>query len=82
MFSKVKKSVWTQLKANHISTRTLFIVSAWNLQSFVDLLDNENGIKNKQVRLIDEERFVRRVVEGVLFKRKRLEKKKKKGLAT
>ena len=43
------------------------------------MLDKEQDKKDEtNVRLIDEERFVRRVVEGVLYKRKRNDKKAKK----
>ncbi|KAI9490096.1 interferon-inducible GTPase-domain-containing protein [Zychaea mexicana] len=77
LVEEVRTSVWAQLKASHISTRTLFIVSAWNLQSFVCMLDQQDKNDGKKVRLIDEERFIRRVVEGVLYKRRRTEKAKR-----
>lgn len=73
---QVKQSIYKQLKANRLSTKRLFIVSAWNLQEFVSVLSNQE--MEQSLRLIDEQRFLRRLIEGVLVKRKYREKLKKK----
>lgn len=76
LVKEVKQSIYKQLKSNNFSTRKLFIISAWNLQEFVSALSKRE--LNKDMRLIDEQRFMRTLIEGVLAKRRRKEKLKHK----
>lgn len=69
LVQEVRHSIYKQLKANKLSTRRLFILSAWNLQEFVSALSKGEEGRFKDQRLIDEARFIRRLVEGVLAKR-------------
>lgn len=73
---EVRRSVYKQLKAHHLSTKRLFIVSAWTLQEFVAVLSTGEQ-PDHHMRLIDEQRFMRTLIEGVLVKRKREKKQEK-----
>ncbi|KAH8549967.1 interferon-inducible GTPase-domain-containing protein [Umbelopsis sp. PMI_123] len=74
LVKEVKQSIYKQLKSNNFSTRKLFIISAWNLQEFVSALSKRELDKNMPI--IDEQRFMRTLIEGVLAKRRRKEKMK------
>jgi hypothetical protein len=76
LIKEVKQSIYKQLKSNNFSTKKLFILSAWNLQEFVSALSKRE--LNKDMHLIDEQRFMRTLIEGVLAKRRRKEKMKHK----
>ncbi|KAJ2965039.1 hypothetical protein NQZ79_g75 [Umbelopsis isabellina] len=76
LVKEVKQSIYKQLKSNNFSTKKLFIISAWNLQEFVSALSKRE--LNKDMHLIDEQRFMRTLIEGVLAKRRRKEKMKHK----
>ncbi|KAI8340463.1 interferon-inducible GTPase-domain-containing protein [Chlamydoabsidia padenii] len=73
---EVRKSIYRQMKDNKLSTKRLFTISAWNLQEFVYTLSTKKLQNN--LKLIDEQRFLRVLIEGVILKRKRELKKKKK----
>lgn len=65
---EVKDSVFSQLKQCGLSTRKLFIVSAYSLRQFVATINQKE--KRKTIQLIDEERFMTSLIEGVLSKRR------------
>ncbi|KAI8365265.1 interferon-inducible GTPase-domain-containing protein [Radiomyces spectabilis] len=71
---EVRQSIYKQLKANQMSTKRLFIISAWNLQEFVSSL-SQRQLKD-HLPTIDEERFMRILIEGVLKKRQREQKRR------
>ncbi|CAO3625411.1 unnamed protein product [Cunninghamella blakesleeana] len=77
---EVRKSIYRQMKDNKISTKRLFTISAWHLQEFVSALSQKKLVDN--LELIDEQRFLRVLIEGVLVKRKRELKKKKQEAAS
>ncbi|ORZ06722.1 interferon-inducible GTPase-domain-containing protein [Absidia repens] len=66
---EVRKSIYRQMKDNKLSTKRLFTISAWNLQEFVHVLSHKQLDSN--LKLIDEQRFLRVLIEGVILKRKR-----------
>ncbi|ORX62765.1 P-loop containing nucleoside triphosphate hydrolase protein [Hesseltinella vesiculosa] len=72
---EVRKTVYRDMKNYKISTRRLFTISAWNLQEFVQSLSQQD-LRRDYLRLIDENRFLKVLIEGVLLKRKREMKKK------
>lgn len=75
LMKEVRKSIYRQMKDNKLSTKRLFTISAWNLQEFVYHLSKKQLENN--LKLIDEQRFLRVLIEGVILKRKRELKKKK-----
>lgn len=73
----MKHTICKHLRANRISKRRLFIISSWALQDYVKML-TEHSMEKDKLRLIHEERFLRQLVEGLLYKRRRTEKHRKK----
>ncbi|KAI8068128.1 interferon-inducible GTPase-domain-containing protein [Gilbertella persicaria] len=73
---EVKDSVFTQLRQNQLNTKKLFIVSAASLQLFVATI-NKKEVR-KTLKLIDEERFMTALIEGVMVKRRYYEKQERK----
>lgn len=72
----MRESVFSQLRQEQLNTRKLFIISAETLQAFVATINNEE--KRDHLDTIDEQRFIRALVEGVFAKRRLLEKQNKK----
>lgn len=72
---EVKDSVFSQLKQCQLSTKKLFIVSSHSLRQFVTTINKKE--KRKTLQLIDEERFMTSLIEGVLAKRRVTKKKAK-----
>ncbi|CDH59159.1 hypothetical protein RO3G_14116 [Lichtheimia corymbifera JMRC:FSU:9682] len=77
LVEEVKHTICKHLRANRISKRRLFIISSWALQDYVKML-TEHSMEKDKLRLIHEERFLRQLVEGLLYKRRRTEKHRKK----
>ncbi|KAG0176512.1 hypothetical protein DFQ28_007207 [Apophysomyces sp. BC1034] len=76
LVNEVRQSICKQLKANQMNTKRLFIISAWNLQEFVSVLSQRK--MDYHLRLIDEQRFMRTLIEGVLSKRQRERRRQQK----
>lgn len=66
---EVKDSVFSQLKESRLNTKKLFIVSSSTLRQFVSTINKQE--KRKRLQLIDEERFMTSLIEGVLAKRRK-----------
>lgn len=68
----MRDSVFTQLRQHKLNTKKLFIVSADTLRLFVATINKKE--KRKAIQLIDEQRFMTALIEGVVNKRQQLEK--------
>lgn len=69
---EVRDSVFTQLRQHKLNTKKLFIVSADTLRLFVATINKKE--KRQAIQLIDEQRFMTALIEGVVNKRQQLEK--------
>lgn len=69
---KVRDSVFTQLRQHGLNTKKLFIVSADTLRLFVATINKKH--ERQSVKLIDEERFMTALIQGVFTKRRYYEK--------
>ncbi|GAA5801426.1 hypothetical protein HPULCUR_006872 [Helicostylum pulchrum] len=69
---KVREDVFNELRKFKLNTRKLFIVSASTLNLFVATINKKE--KRKAIKLIDEQRFMTALIEGVVNKRRQLEK--------
>lgn len=76
LVKEVRESVFSQLRQEQLNTRKLFIISAETLQVFVATINKQE--KRDHINSIDEQRFIRALVEGVFAKRRLLEKQNKK----
>ncbi|OBZ91199.1 Interferon-inducible GTPase 1 [Choanephora cucurbitarum] len=70
LVKEVKQTIYRQLKENKISTRRLFLVSAWSLRQLMASINRPNYLQ-EDVRVIDEQRFIQTLMDSVLKKRKR-----------
>lgn len=68
----MRDSVFTQLRQHKLNTKKLFIVSADTLRLFVATINKKE--KRQAIQLIDEQRFMTALIEGVVNKRQQLEK--------
>lgn len=69
LVKEVRRTVFKQLKDNKISTRKLFLLSAWSLRELMATVNHPKYLK-EDVRLIDEQRFIQALMDAVLRKRK------------
>lgn len=68
----MRDSVFSQLRQHKLNTKKLFIVSADTLRLFVATINKKE--KRQAIQLIDEQRFMTALIEGVVNKRQQLEK--------
>jgi hypothetical protein len=68
----VRDSVFSQLRQHGLNTKKLFIVSADTLRLFVATINKKE--ERKSVKVIDEERFLTALIQGVVTKRRYFEK--------
>lgn len=64
--------MFNELRKFKLNTRKLFIVSASTLNLFVATINKKE--KRQAIKLIDEQRFMTALIEGVVNKRRQLEK--------
>ncbi|KAG2233009.1 hypothetical protein INT48_007585 [Thamnidium elegans] len=72
LVDEVRNDVFNELRKFKLNTRKLFIVSASTLNLFVATINKKE--KRQAIKLIDEQRFMTALIEGVVNKRRQLEK--------
>ncbi|KAI8877242.1 P-loop containing nucleoside triphosphate hydrolase protein [Backusella circina FSU 941] len=72
----IQNSLYKELKSRNMNTRKLFVLSAKSLRRFVATINKTE--QNKMLKLIDEERFMTALTQGILGKRETLKKNEKK----